>query len=307
MYKDIDVLVLGSMNMDIIIESDRNPYPGETIRGNNFFMSAGGKGNNQAVTIGRLGGNVAFLGCVGDDDYGKRLVTNLKMNNVKDCGVHLAKDVGTGLAMINIFNGQNAIILYEGANARCTEDYLTNVEELIKRSKILLMQLEIPLATVEFAAKKAKENSTTVVLNPAPMIMFNKKLYEYVDIIIPNELEAKAIIDMKSEVEISKEVLIEELLNNGIKNVIITLGSDGVIYNIGNKICFEGAYKVQAIDTTGAGDAFIGGFCYGLSKDWSIEKAVQFGNRVAAVKVTKLGAQTALPTLLEVNKFFENF
>lgn len=307
MNKDIDVLVLGSMNMDIIIESDRNPYPGETIRGNNFFMSAGGKGNNQAVTIGRLGGNVAFLGCVGDDDYGNRLVANLKVNNVRDCGVHFTKDVGTGLAMINIFKGQNTIILYEGANVRCTEYYLTNIEELIKRSRILLMQLEIPLATVEFAARKAKENSTIVVLNPAPMIMFDKNLYEYVDIFIPNELEAKVILDMNSEVEINKEVLIKELLNKGIKNAIVTLGSDGVIYNIGEKVCFEEAYKVQVVDTTGAGDAFIGGFCYGLSKAWSMEKAIQFGNKVAAVKVTKLGAQTALPTLIEVNNFFESF
>lgn len=306
MLKDIDILVLGSLNMDLVIESERNPYPGETIRGKNFSTFPGGKGNNQAVAIGRLEGDVAFAGCLGADSYGSQLIENLKANNVKDYGIYISDKSSTGLAVINVFNGQNTIVLFGGANDSCLKENIKNVEVLINRSKILLMQLEIPMDTIEWAAQIAIQNNTRVILNPAPAAFLSDKLYKNIDTLLPNEIEAKLLLGYNADEEVDYGFLTEMFIKKGVKNVIITLGKDGVIFNNGSEIKKVGAYSVKAIDTTGAGDSFIGGFCYLLSKGKSMMESITFATAVAAIKVTRMGAQSGLPTLDEVNNFLTN-
>jgi len=297
MEKDIDVLVIGSINMDLVIQSERNPIPGETIRGSNFSIMPGGKGNNQGVAIGRLGGKVAFAGCVGEDEYGRLLLENLINNNVDISGI-VRTNMPTGVALINVFDGQNTIILYSGANAKCIHENLLGLVELIKRAKILLLQLEIPMETVEWAIDKAKEMDTKVILNPAPATILKEELYKKIDILIPNEIEARELLGLDDKT--SYEDLLKVFIEKGVKKVIITLGSNGVIFSDGEKVYYKPAYKVKAIDSTGAGDAFIGGLCTGISKGKSFLEAVDYASRVAAIKVTRLGAQEALPREEEV-------
>jgi ribokinase len=306
MNKDIDILVLGSLNMDLVIESEKNPYPGETLRGSNFFVNPGGKGNNQAVAIGRLGGNVAFAGCVGNDGYGKQLLDNLFNNNVKTFGVKTIEGVSTGIAIINVFKGQNTILLYEGANAKCTLDNISNLEELIARAKMLLMQLEVPINTINEAIDLAEKYNTKVILNPAPAAALKDYIFQKVDTLIPNEIEAKQLLGYKAEDHISYEELVETYRGKGVKNIIITRGKEGVTYNYEGEILHEPACVVEVVDSTGAGDAFTGGLCFSLSKGASLPEAVSYATKVAAIKVTRLGAQNALPSAEEVESFSES-
>lgn len=301
--KDIDILVLGSLNMDLIIESERNPYPGETIRGRNFMTLPGGKGNNQAVAIGRLGGNVCFAGCVGDDSYGNMLIENLVNNKVGIEGVEKLDNISTGIAIINVFHGENAIILSPGANGKNGRAVISNIEELIERAKILLLQLEIPLATVEWAVEYAHSVGSKVVMNPAPAAKINENVYKYIDFLIPNEIEAKLLLGYSADDSIEYGQLVREFMNKGVKNTVITLGKDGSIFNIENLIIKQPAYNVKVVDSTGAGDAFIGGFCYGLSIGMDTREAVKYGTKVSAIKVTRMGAQSGLPSFSDIENF----
>lgn len=305
MNKDIDILVLGSLNMDLVIESEKNPYPGETLRGSNFFVNPGGKGNNQAVAIGRLGGNAAFAGCVGNDGYGKQLLDNLLNNNVKTLGVKTIEGVSTGIAIINVFKGQNTILLYEGANAKCTLGNISNLEELIARAKMLLMQLEVPINTVYEAVDLAEKYNTKVILNPAPAAALEESIYKKLYMLIPNEIEAKQLLGYKAEDNISYQQLVEIFNRKGVENVIITRGKEGVTYNYEGGILHEPACLVEAVDSTGAGDAFTGALCFLLSKGASLPRAISYATKVAAIKVTRLGAQSALPTDEEVEGFIK--
>lgn len=301
--KDIDILVLGSLNMDLVIESDRAPYPGETLMGKAFFTSPGGKGNNQAIAAGRLGGRVVFVGCVGDDSYGSELINNLINNNVGVDGINKINDQSTGLAIINIFQGDNTIILHSGANARCITDELHSLEILISRARMLLMQLEIPIETVMKAIDITKRYGTKVILNPAPAIKLNDKAYKDVDYLILNEIESKILLGYDLNETIEHEKLIREFIHRGAKNIVITLGKDGALFNHEDKIMKQPSYKVNAVDSTGAGDAFIGGFCYALIRGLNIQEAVVFGSKTAAIKVTRMGAQKGLPTMEDIEDF----
>lgn len=307
MDKDIDVLVLGSLNMDLIIETDRNPYPGETIRGKAFYTSPGGKGDNQAVAIGRLGGNVSFMGCVGKDEYGRQLIANLIDNHVNTGGIAELDGVSTGLAFINVFKGQNTIILYAGANGQCTIDQMKHYEGMIKRARILLMQLEIPLETVVWAASVAKKSDTMVVLNPAPAVTLDDEFYRDIDVLVPNELEAQQLLDMEVKRRSDYDKMVTMLTDMGVKNAIITLGSKGMIYNSGSGIKHKPAYEVKAVDSTGAGDAFIGGLCHALAQGMDMDRATDYANAVAAISVTRIGAQSASPTAKEVEEFLAKY
>lgn len=307
MDKDIGILVLGSLNMDLIIETDRHPYPGETIRGKAFYASPGGKGDNQAVAIGRLGGDVAFTGCVGNDAYGRQLVDNLAANGVNTKGLMMLDDASTGLALINVFGGQNTIILYPGANSRCSIELVKRHEDMIKRAHILLMQLEIPMETVLWATSIAKKAGTMVILNPAPAAQLDEALYENVDVLVPNELEAQQLLSIEIEGFADYEKIISMFLDKGVKHVLITLGDKGVIYNTEGGIERKPAYKVKAVDSTGAGDAFIGGLCFALSRGMALENAVDYANAVAAIAVTRMGAQSASPTAKEVEEFLYKY
>lgn len=284
-----DVVVLGSINMDLVLKTERNPYPGETINSDSFEIHPGGKGNNQAVALGKLGASVLMLGCVGRDDYGRKLVRNLRSNGVNADYIQEVDD-STGIAFINVFNGQNTIILYKGANSCCTVDAMRPYVDIIKGAKILLTQLEIPYETVKWALKIAHDNGVMTVLNPAPARILDDDIWPYVDVLVPNEIECKGILGLNGD-DVTYEAIIRELMGRAVKNVVITLGAEGCIYNSGDTIMRQKAMATRVVDTTGAGDAFIGGLVFALSKGKSIDEAVLMGTRVAGIKIGFMGAQ----------------
>jgi ribokinase len=295
------IVVIGSINMDLVTICDRAPNGGETLLGSEFFQIPGGKGANQAVTIGKLGSRVVILGKVGDDLFGKELLSSMDKNGVDIQFIEKAP-VSTGIAKIVVEkNGQNRILVVPGANSYVDIEYIDNHLDVIKDCDVVIGQLEIPISTVEYAFKKAKEYGKITILNPAPAIKLSEELIKNSDYIIPNESELEVITGMKIEsfdgiIEAAKKVI-----KMGVKGLIVTLGEKGSLYLGGDKFTKHSAYKVKAIDTTAAGDSFIGGFVTRL--DLGVDKAIEFATKVSAISVTKRGAQTSIPTMEEVENF----
>ena len=295
------IVVIGSINMDLVTICDRAPNGGETLLGTEFFQISGGKGANQAVTIGKLGSRVVILGKVGDDLFGKELLSSMDKNGVDIQFIEKAP-VSTGIAKIVVEkNGQNRILVVPGANSYVDIEYIDNHLDVIKDCDVVIGQLEIPISTVEYAFKKAKEYGKITILNPAPAIKLSEELIKNSDYIIPNESELEVITGMKIEsfdgiIEAAKKVI-----KMGVKGLIVTLGEKGSLYLGGDKFTKHSAYKVKAIDTTAAGDSFIGGFVTRL--DLGVDKAIEFATKVSAISVTKRGAQTSIPTMEEVENF----
>jgi ribokinase len=290
MFNQVNVVVLGSFNMDYVMSTERQPYPGETIKSNKLQNFPGGKGNNQAIALGKLGTNVAMLGCLGTDENGEILTNNLNENGVKSNYI-IRVDEKTGLAFINAFSGENTIILHSGANDCCTISNIEGYVEIIKNSRILLTQMEIPFETTKWALKIARENGVLTIFNPAPAAKLDDEIWRYIDIIITNELECKTVLGIDEKDNVSYELIIKRLLEKGIGNVVITKGANGIIYNNKEEILEEASIKVDVVDTTGAGDAFIGGFTNAISKGLEIGEAVKYGNKLASIKIGYLGAQ----------------
>ena len=295
------IVVIGSINMDLVTICDRAPNGGETLLGTEFFQIPGGKGANQAVTIGKLGSRVVILGKVGDDLFGKELLSSMDKNGVDIQFIEKAP-VSTGIAKIVVEkNGQNRILVVPGANSYVDIEYIDNHLDVIKDCDVVIGQLEIPISTVEYAFKKAKEYGKITILNPAPAIKLSEELIKNSDYIIPNESELEVITGMKIEsfdgiIEAAKKVI-----KMGVKGLIVTLGEKGSLYLGGDKFTKHSAYKVKAIDTTAAGDSFIGGFVTRL--DLGVDKAIEFATKVSAISVTKRGAQTSIPTMEEGENF----
>ena len=295
------IVVIGSINMDLVTICDRAPNGGETLLGSEFFQIPGGKGANQAVTIGKLGSRVVILGKVGDDLFGKELLSSMDKNGVDIQFIEKAP-VSTGIAKIVVEkNGQNRILVVPGANSYVDIEYIDNHLDVIKDCDVVIGQLEIPISTVEYAFKKAKEYGKITILNPAPAIKLSEELIKNSDYIIPNESELEVITGMKIEsfdgiIEAAKKVI-----KMGVKGLIVTLGEKGSLYLGSDKFTKHSAYKVKAIDTTAAGDSFIGGFVTRL--DLGVDKAIEFATKVSAISVTKRGAQTSIPTMEEVENF----
>jgi len=301
------VLVIGSLNMDFVVNVDKELLPGETKIANSFALVPGGKGANQAYALGKLDADVSMIGLVGEDIYGDLLINNLKSVNVATESIQKLKDENTGNAFITVDNtGQNRIVVVSGANQKITKEYIDKNLDLIKESDIIVMQLEIPLDVVIYIADICKQYNKFVVLDPAPAIpMLPQELLRNIDIIKPNETELKVIsgIDINSEEDIVNAG--KELIKKGVKNVIVTLGENGS-YLINDKIQKFEAIKVsEVIDTTGAGDSFNAGLIKSLLNDKSLEEAIQFGHIVSSLVVRKKGAQTSIPTILEVNEYIE--
>jgi ribokinase len=290
MGNDIDVAVLGSFNVDFILSTERIPYPGETISSSKLEIYPGGKGNNQAVALGKLGADTVMLGCVGNDENGDMLVKNLIRNGVTADYVEKVNE-RTGIAFINIFDGKNTIILFRGANGLVEIRNMEKHTEVIKKSKLLLTQNEVPYETIKWAIKTAHENGVKTVFNPAPAFLIEDDLWKYLDVIVTNEIECKTVLGIDENENIPYEKLIEMLQNKGVKSVVITLGADGAIYSDKGIIKAQPAIKTNVADTTGAGDAFIGGLTYSLSKGEDINRAVKTGIKLAAVKIGFVGAQ----------------
>ena len=281
------ILIIGSINKDLVITSPRFPKEGETILGSNFYTGNGGKGANQACAIGKLGGDVSILGAVGDDIFGKDLYYALNSNNVNTDNLIIKNNVSTGIAVITVTDyGANNIIVAQGANALITKDDIK--EELISLYDIIVMQLEIPLEIAEYAAYIAKKLGKTVVLNPSPAVKLSRDFLSYVDILIPNETE----IDIIGGIDYAFEC--------GVKNIILTLGAKGCDLINKKEVKHFDAYKVDVIDTTAAGDSFLGGVLKMLADNKSIEEAVIFAIKVSNITVTRKGAIDSIPTYDEV-------
>ena len=296
-----DILVVGSLNADLVVRAPRFPQPGETISGEDLQVIPGGKGANQAVAAARLGVNVSMLGCVGKDNFGDFLLDNLKSNNV-DTNLIRRDDSSTGTATIIVdADGQNSIVLSPGANGKVASSDVEHAS--FSNFSLILLQLEIPTPTVYSAAKLAKQNNVRVILNPAPAKELPDELISLADFIIPNETELSLLTGVEVKDIPSAEKAARILLDKGAQNVIVTLGNKGAL--IINKEISEQAdtYPVDVVDTTAAGDAFIGGFAVALDSASSLADAVQYGCACGALACTKFGAQPSLPTKEEVERF----
>lgn len=296
-----DILVIGSLNVDLVVRAPHFPQPGETISGDDLQVIPGGKGANQAVAVARLGASVAMLGRVGKDNFGDFLVNNLKSNNV-DSQLVQRDDASTGTAIIVVdSNGQNSIVLSAGANGKVSSGDVNHAP--FPAGGLLLLQLEIPIPTVLFAAQRAKESDVRVILNPAPAQELPAELISLVDFIIPNESELALLTGLPVIDISSAERAAKHLLEHGAHNVIVTLGSNGALVVTKENTSHIPSFKVEVVDTTAAGDAFIGGFATALLEQKSLEDAVLYGCACGALATSKFGAQPSLPSKEEVERF----
>ena len=301
------IVVIGSINMDLVLRVPRMPLPGETLTGGAFRTIPGGKGANQAVACARLSGKVAaggqqvaMVGCVGDDAFGATLRAALVGDGIIDSHITTLPGVASGIASILVDdNGQNSIVIAGGANDLLSPAHIDAAKELIEQADIVVLQLETPMATVVHAIKLARSLGKTVVLNPAPAASLPEGVLELVDYLIPNEIEAAMLAGVSPD-GADVQALAAALQKLGSDNVIITLGSKGVHAALYSGDFTFPAEVVQAVDTTAAGDTFIGGFVAGLASGMDEAEAIQQGQRAAAWSVTKPGAQTSIPHLHEL-------
>ena len=303
-----DVMVVGSLSMDLVLQVTRLPKMGETLAGSTFDTFVGGKGNNQAMASARAGAKAAMLGRVGNDEYGRVVMQSLKDNGVICDTMLVDKDVATGIANIWVGpDGDNAIIIVANSNGKLSAADVDNASEAIKAAKLLLLQLEVPIQTVTHAAEVAAANNTLVILNPAPAPPSGKlpeDLLKHVDILIPNETEAEILTGIKPADETSTKACLDALIALGPKSVILTLGERGAVYMSKNMRIKVPSYKVKVVDTTAAGDAFCGALAAKLAELESpkdslnaknIDAALRFACAAGAMACTKTGAGPSLP------------
>lgn len=289
------IIVIGSANTDMVVKSNRIPLPGETILGGHFFMNAGGKGANQAVAAARLGGDVTLVAKVGNDIFGTQTIEGLKKDNINTDYVFVDEynPSGTALIMVNE-EGENCIVVAPGANACLLPADIEKVNE-ITTAEIIVMQLETPMETIKAVVKKAKVNSQKVILNPAPAQPLDDELLNGLFLITPNETEAYLLTGIKVEGPTSALQAADLLLKKGVKNIIITLGKNGVFFLNNKTYVHVSAPVVKAIDTTAAGDVFTGALSVAISEKMDWEQAIKFAVEAASISVTRAGAQASVP------------
>ena len=296
------ILVIGSLNMDLVTTTDRVPIIGETIYGTGFHTYPGGKGANQAVACARLGNRVTMIGCVGNDEFGNTLAKNLADNNININCIEKLENINTGIATIVVANHDNFIILDTGANALVTPEYIEKYADEISSSDYIILQNEVPMETnikiLTDSSRKAK-----IIYNPAPAVKIPQEYFEYIDYFIPNQHECGFILENSIETVEDGLIAVKKLNELGIRNVIITMGKDGAVFNDKNEAKHMPCPVVKVLDTTAAGDSFCAGIVTGLSENMSITEAVRFATAVASLTVTKEGAQSSLPHLKEVETF----
>lgn len=299
-----DIVVLGSLNMDLVARVPRRPAGGETLTGSDFKTLPGGKGANQAVAAARLGRSVAMVGHVGDDVFGSSLLAGLRHDGIATSAVAVIPGVPTGTALITVDDqAENSIIIIPGANGRLTPADVDSHLDLIRSARVLMLQLEVPLETVRRAAAIAREAGVTVMLDPAPARELPPDLLQKVDIITPNETEASILSGRTVNDVRTARLAAVDLLAAGVGTVVVKLGVRGAVLVTGNTIDHIEGLPVEPVDTTAAGDAFAGGLATALVEGNSLQQAVAFANAVGALATTRLGAQASMPVRAEVEAF----
>ena len=298
------VVVIGSLNMDLVTRAPRLPRGGETLIGHSFATVSGGKGANQAVAAARLGAQVAMVGCVGNDAYGEALRAALLDEQI-DCRAVSTVEDSSGVALIVVDdNSQNAIVIVAGANGAMTAEVIDRFDSVLQAADVIICQLEVPDATVGHAIKRSRELGKTVILNPAPASRpLPADWYGAIDYLIPNESEAAALTGLPVDSLQTAEIAAAALVAMGAGKVIITLGAQGLLFANGVDVEHFPAPTVTAVDTTAAGDTFVGGFAAALASGKSEAEASRFGQVAAALSVTRAGAQPSIPTLSDVQAF----
>ncbi|MCG9681268.1 ribokinase [Vibrio sp. Isolate23] len=300
------LVVLGSVNADHVLQVPSFPRPGETLHGRNYQVIPGGKGANQAVAAARLNADTGFIACVGDDAFGINIRENFKMDNINIAGVKMQPNCPTGIAMIQVAeSGENSICISAEANAKLTDDVIEVDLERIRQANYLLMQLETPMCGIEKAAQVAKASRTNVILNPAPARELSDELLACIDVITPNETEAEVLTGVTVIDNESAQEAANALHRKGIEIVLITLGAKGVWLSQNGRGELIPGFRVEATDTTAAGDTFNGALVTGLLEDLPLESAIKFAHAAAAISVTRFGAQTSIPSRAEVDAFLE--
>lgn len=298
------IVVIGSSNTDLVVNTDRAPEGGETVLGNGFVVNHGGKGANQAVAVSRIGGTVSFISKVGNDTFGSQMRRHYEDEGMDVSYVFVDALAPSGVALI-IVDGkaENRIVVAPGANGNLTEEDIDKAGLAVEKSEFVLLQLEIPMATVEYAARMAASLGKKVIVNPAPACPLSEELLRDVYLITPNETEAGiltgiTIVDNDSAIKAA-----EALLGLGVQNVVITLGEKGALVYNAEVSMFVPAYQVKAVDTTAAGDVFNGALAVALSEGRTLPDAARFACAASAISVTRMGAQNSVPSRGELDNF----
>ncbi len=299
-----NIVVVGSSNMDIFCYTDHLPEPGETLIGDRYWMTLGGKGANQAVGARRLGAEVTLVGRVGDDLFGQRMLDNFSSHGMALDHIQVDREAGSGVALILVDKqAENSLVVVPGANMRIAPADVEAAARVLRAADVLLMQLEIPLETIQRAVDIAHEGDTLCVLNPAPARPLPDVILEKVHLLTPNQSEARVLTGIPADTLEDAEAAGQALLDKGVQTVIITLGAQGaLIVRPGETTHVEGV-SVDAVDTTGAGDAFTAGLAVALAEGKTLEQASRLANLAGALSATKPGAMPSLPTRDEVEAF----
>jgi len=300
------IVVAGSSNMDLVVKSSRIPAVGETILGEDFIMTPGGKGANQAVSAAKLGAEVYLIAKLGNDVFAEQSLNNFKKAGVNTKYVIQTKEAPSGVALITVDRaGNNVIVVAPGANQMLSPEDIRRAESDITSSAVLVAQLEVPMETVEFAAQLANNCEVLFILDPAPAQKLSPELLKMVDVLTPNETEAQILADIEVTDEDSACKAAKKLLECGVKAVILTMGAKGFLLANNERMESVPAVKVDAVDATAAGDAFTGSLAVGLAQGKTLADAALFANYVAALSVTKMGAQSSMPTREAVECFMK--
>lgn len=295
------IVVIGSCNTDMVVKANRLPVPGETILGGTFYMNPGGKGANQAISASRLGAEVTFISKIGYDLFGLQALEIYKSEKINTEFIFTDQKSPSGVALISVDSfGENSIIVAPGASRSLSPEDIDKARNKIIEADILLMQLEVPLQTVEYAASLAYQYGKKVILNPAPASFLSDDFLSHVHTILPNRIEAEMLSGIKVTDIHSAHRAALAIGKKGIENVVITLGKDGAYVKEKDNYTMIPAKEVETIDTTGAGDVFCGAFSVRLSEGHSLTESVKFANAAAAIAVTRIGAQSAIPYRMEV-------
>ena len=298
------IVVVGSVNTDMVVKSERIPAPGETVTGGEFVMPAGGKGANQAVAAARLGAEVTLVAKVGQDMFGTQSVENFKRDNILTDFISADADKPTGVALILVDGqGENLISVAPGANAAITPDEVQKAADRISSADVVLLQLEIPMDAVEFTARLAAEAGVPVVLDPAPAAPLAAELLGNVTYLTPNESEAARLTGIEVTDEPTARAAAQKLIAAGVDNVILTMGTQGALVAGADASFVVPSHTGEAVDSTAAGDAFNGGLAFALARGLTLKDAVREAALVGALSVTKMGAQPSLPTADELAQF----